>query len=68
MGAAGVAWNEKQPPISPPAGSTQWLFQGPPAERKFLPFLVSGASMTVAGLPEFYGIMTVDSFMAVSLR
>ena len=24
------------PPISPPSGLTQWLFQGPPAERKFL--------------------------------
>jgi len=23
-------------PISPPSGPTQWLFQGPPAESKFL--------------------------------
>ena len=26
----------KSTPISPPSGPTQWLFQGPPAESKFL--------------------------------
>ena len=27
---------ERPTPISPPSGPTQWLFQGPPAESKFL--------------------------------
>ncbi|MFN5638644.1 MAG: hypothetical protein ACK5AA_03770, partial [Akkermansiaceae bacterium] len=32
-------------PISPPAGPTQWLFQGPPAESKVLAAADSGREL-----------------------
>ena len=36
VGPSRVAVAEIVTPISPPSGPTQWLFQGPPAESKFL--------------------------------
>ncbi len=43
--ASGVGGGASPTPISPPSGPDQWLFQGPPAESKFLAALLAPSAI-----------------------